>query len=186
MKQSSNSLPPILTISEEKPFPRIQKQISLFEGTQNTSNAIDHDFNKFISAGCSKKLLNELRDRFETNDSTLLLAQSTSNDNFLFKNKSSNQSSKTKSCMNLKSCNFHHPGAIIVKEMFIEPPRRITRSFHGKTEHSKCSGSGSKSLDEDSYGINSGGIMMSTTRKSTSVQKLRFITTKVDESSDNK
>lgn len=27
-----------------------------------------------------------------------------------------------------------HPGALIVKEKFIEPPKRITRSFHGKTQ----------------------------------------------------
>lgn len=53
--------------------------------------------------------------------------------------------SKTKSCVNLKHyegnreastsrLQHQHSGALIVKENFIEPPKRVTKSFHGKTE----------------------------------------------------
>lgn len=56
--------------------------------------------------------------------------------------------SKTKSCVNLKNYNSTtkeqaitrtssqpaHAGALIVKENFIEPPKRVTKSFHGRTD----------------------------------------------------
>lgn len=46
---------------------------------------------------------------------------------------------KTKSCANLKNYYTATPpatpnaGALIVKENFIEPPKRVTKSFHGRT-----------------------------------------------------
>lgn len=52
--------------------------------------------------------------------------------------------SKTKSCVNLKNyqvpardtvaATSSHCGALIVKEAFIEPPKRVSKSFHGKTD----------------------------------------------------
>lgn len=48
----------------------------------------------------------------------------------------SDETSKTKSCMNLKSClggGSSNPGAVVVKEKYIEPPLRVAKSFHGNT-----------------------------------------------------
>lgn len=48
----------------------------------------------------------------------------------------SDETSKTKSCMNLKSClggGSSNPGAVVVKEKFIEQPLRVAKSFHGNT-----------------------------------------------------
>lgn len=48
----------------------------------------------------------------------------------------SDETSKTKSCMNLKSClsgGSSNPGTVVVKEKFIEPPLRVAKSFHGNT-----------------------------------------------------
>lgn len=47
--------------------------------------------------------------------------------------------SKTKSCVNLKNYDAStskapNAGALIVKEVFIEPPKRVTKSFHGRTD----------------------------------------------------
>ncbi|XP_055711870.1 inositol hexakisphosphate and diphosphoinositol-pentakisphosphate kinase isoform X27 [Phlebotomus papatasi] len=40
---------------------------------------------------------------------------------------------KTKSCANLKIFSSN-PGALVVKEKFIAPPKRVANSFHGKTQ----------------------------------------------------
>lgn len=174
--------------------PRIQKQISLFEGEKDLLS-ISSSINLPTHGLQSLKQDARLR-KFEN------LTQSTSNSNFPFESnmlkKSTLQHSKiidelelTKSCINLKSTNSvstsatgspqhsrltmampmpsstqsmmaaigegicdddvsggdfvisvgsvppspsPHPGAIIVKTKFIDPPRRITRSFHGKTQ----------------------------------------------------
>ncbi|GAB0094057.1 Inositol hexakisphosphate and diphosphoinositol-pentakisphosphate kinase [Sergentomyia squamirostris] len=43
---------------------------------------------------------------------------------------------KTKSCANLKIFS-NAPGALVVKEKFIAPPKRVANSFHGKTQFSQ-------------------------------------------------
>ncbi|XP_055685101.1 inositol hexakisphosphate and diphosphoinositol-pentakisphosphate kinase isoform X19 [Lutzomyia longipalpis] len=46
---------------------------------------------------------------------------------------------KTKSCANLKIFSSNTPGALVVKEKFIAPPKRVANSFHGKTQFSQNS-----------------------------------------------
>ncbi|XP_055847090.1 inositol hexakisphosphate and diphosphoinositol-pentakisphosphate kinase isoform X15 [Episyrphus balteatus] len=123
--------------------PKIQKQISLFEREPSPS-----------SPRSPPQVIR--RKKFD-NVTAQFLTQSASNSNF--KNFESNtlqkkskpdiggdgdddEESKTRSCSNLKTESISslsqaaqkNPGAVIVKEIFIEPPRRISRSFHGKTQ----------------------------------------------------
>ncbi|XP_059614980.1 inositol hexakisphosphate and diphosphoinositol-pentakisphosphate kinase isoform X13 [Phlebotomus argentipes] len=49
-----------------------------------------------------------------------------------------NKEAKTKSCANLKIFS-NAPGALVVKEKFIAPPKRVANSFHGKTQFSQNS-----------------------------------------------
>lgn len=86
---------------------------------------------------------------------------------------------KTQSCANLK-LSFtvpHSPGAVVVKEKYIELPKRVTHSFHGKTSKSSI-----QLNDPHSMQINDNTKRCSTSKQSISgMTKPRFTTTMVDE-----
>lgn len=86
---------------------------------------------------------------------------------------------KTQSCANLK-LSFavpHSPGAVVVKEKYIELPKRVTHSFHGKTAKSSI-----QLNDSTATQINDNTKHCSMSKQSIGgVTKPRFTTTIVDE-----
>lgn len=137
--------------------PRIQKQISLFE-KDGRSNTIECDRRPL-----SPPLIPNRRKKFENLES-FFMSQSSTNTNLYSYNKQREVFSSHSSCSNLKILTpssskssissmhkpqpnsvhiqdtpYHHPGALVVKQIFIDPPKRITRSFgHSKTKSVDC------------------------------------------------
>lgn len=155
--------PPIL----RSPNSRIQKQISLYERDSGSMSHSDNAGNNTKSSPSARR--NAEFYRFLSVDQRSI---SDTEDNVSsIQLEWDDQSSRTKSCANLKiSCAIgapqsapHSPGAVLVKEKYIEMPKRIARSFHGKTEAESTNG-----------GIPNG---------QQKVIKPRFTTTRVNESS---
>lgn len=98
---------------------------------------------------------------------------------------------KTKSCVNLRlTCTNpaqppHSPGIVVVKAKFIELPKRVAHSFHGKTVASsqlKDQRADSANFINDKKPITSMSSSTECVLMQPSATKPRFITTKVDES----
>lgn len=94
---------------------------------------------------------------------------------------------KTKSCINLKTCGGAanaSPGAVVVKEKFIEPPLRVAKSFHGNT--SFASKYKSRKVDCGTVEQLGGGLSTDNLfNNSGSLSKLnRFTATRVTESNE--
>lgn len=83
---------------------------------------------------------------------------------------------KTKSCMNLKAiAGGSNPGAVVVKEKFIEPPLRVAKSFHGNTSFAnKYKSTVQKSGAELGCGVSADSVF-------NAGKTNRFIATKVNE-----
>lgn len=143
---------------------KIQKQISLYEKDLSTEyKNLSFDGGKFSDSQSNIKVIKR---RYGTVDQPPLSTNFISagdleksiNDiernlsNVNLENKKE-KCIKTKSCVNLKSCTTASsssasaaalpsisinplPGAVVIKESFIEPPKRIANSFHGKTQYS--------------------------------------------------
>lgn len=135
--------PPIL----RSPNSRIQKQISLYE--RDSGPMIQPDSMEMIN---SKKSPSTRRNaefyRFLSVDQRSI---SDTEDNVScsqYEHEWDKPSCKTKSCANLKiSCAAaapqsapHSPGAVLVKEKYIDLPKRAARSFHGKTDAETANG----------------------------------------------
>ncbi|XP_055914293.1 inositol hexakisphosphate and diphosphoinositol-pentakisphosphate kinase isoform X4 [Eupeodes corollae] len=132
--------------------PKIQKQISLFEKEPSSPSPrsppqvirrkkFENVTTQFLTQSASNS-------NFKNFESNTLQKKSKPN------KEDDDPESKTRSCSNLKTDSISNlsqstsssaaaaaaaaaqknPGAVIVKEIFIEPPRRISRSFHGKTQ----------------------------------------------------
>lgn len=136
----------------------IQKQISLYEKDLSMEHKnLANEVPKFIETPSNLKLA---RRRIGTVEAPTLISaedleKSMTN---IEKNlcvalsSTKDKCSKTKSCVNLKSIVIPPsnapgiasqiaapsppPGSVLVRESFIEPPKRVAKSFHGKTQFS--------------------------------------------------
>lgn len=126
---------------------KIQKQISLYEKDKLASEPKpEHDIDlqrSPIKMNVQKRWIGSNRDHnnfvsadnLQSLHSTALIGGAAP-DLVATAAVGSDETSKTKSCMNLKSClsgASSNPGAVVVKEKFIEPPLRVAKSFHGNT-----------------------------------------------------
>lgn len=137
------STPPIL----RSPISRIKKQISLYERDSGSMTQTDPIWNN----NNNKKSLQSARRhaefyRFLSVDQRSI---SDTEDNVTpNQHEWDKRSIKTKSCANLKISGApgahlsasHSPGAVLVQEKYIDLPKRVARSFHGKTETDKANG----------------------------------------------
>lgn len=145
---------------------KIQKQISLYEREYSDDyKQLKQDVAKFTRRPCSSgnvaKRWTELTAQHSSHISADSLHQSfaigkLSNDHDHIPDNAKLVASavKTMSCINLKTC-VSTPGAVLVKEKFIEPPLRVAKSFHGNTSFlTKCNNNrmrgGNKLADVDS------------------------------------
>lgn len=125
------STPPIL----KSPNSRIQKQISLYERGSGSMTQPDQTCNNNKCSPSARR--NAEFYRFLSVDQRSI---SDTEDNVLSSQHEWEQrSNRTKSCANLKiSCAHqsapHSPGAVLIKEKYIDMPKRVARSFHGKTD----------------------------------------------------
>lgn len=162
---------------------RIKKQISLFERDNSTElNKLSQDVEKFTRSGngsIAKRWIDSAPQ--QTN---FVSADNISNTSFYIdpslvkESKTDCSDPKTMSCMNLKSCAGPSisPGAVLVKEKFIEPPLRVAKSFHGNTSFLKYKCKKSKKMDA---GVSTDSVFP---RPASSGDiKHRFRTTKVNE-----
>lgn len=78
--------------------------------------------------------------------------------------------------MNLKSCAGPSPGAVVIKEKFIELPLRVAKSFHGNTSFLKYKCKKSKKMDA---GVSTDSVFAAPASRRDI--KHRFVTTKVNE-----
>lgn len=163
---------------------RIQKQISLYERDNSTElKQLSHDVEKFTrrpgSGNIAKRWIDSTAQQINhvsadnISNTSFYIGRSPINDL-----KSDSPNPKTMSCMNLKSCAGPSttPGAVVVKEKFIEPPLRVAKSFHGNTAFLKYKCKKSKKMDS---GVSTDSVF---TKPATSGDiKHRFVTTKVNE-----
>lgn len=160
----------------------IKKQISLYERDNSTERKkLSQDVEKFtrVSGNVAKRWIDT------TQHTNYVSADNVSNTSFYIGRSPINDSQtdsadpKTMSCINLKSCAGPSvsPGAVLVKEKFIEPPLRVAKSFHGNTSFLKYKCKKSKKMD---VGISTDSVF---TRPASSgdICKHRFVTTRVDE-----
>lgn len=165
------------------PTNRVQKQISLYESELVSA----HEFKSIVLP----KKLPDYRKKFYATDSSSL-SQSSSNDNISFAKFSipsatGTSSAKTKSCMNLKSfssagANQHHPGAVVVKEKFIDLPKRVTSNYRG---HTRCGSADEKRLLQNAQMSRTSDLVGSLSNHGSI--RSRFVATKVTEGvADNK
>lgn len=159
---------------------RIQKQISLYERDNSSEfKKFSHDVEKLTRRdNVAKRWISA------TQQTNYVSADNLSNTSFYIgrnptkNSKPDSHNPKTMSCMNLKSCagSSITPGAVLVKEKFIEPPLRVAKSFHGNTSFLKYKCKKSKKMDA---GVSTDSVFNVPT---TSCDiKHRFVTTKVNE-----
>lgn len=115
---------------------RIQKQISLYERDKGMEERVAEE-------GSVRQRSHRSVERMET--AAFVVAAEKSHNNCPLSKTIAPAPSKTKSCANLKNC-YASPGALIVKENFIEPPRRVPKSFHGRTDLQAVLAGGSSQL----------------------------------------
>lgn len=196
--------------------PRIQKQISMFEKElqSQSSNSSTTNYCRRRRPS-SPPLIPNRRNKFE-NLETFFMSQSSSNTNLSHYVKkecvSSSSTSKFKSCSNLKvtvgsnqntlssnqqqsssqqpsntQAQQHHPGALIVKQMFIEPPKRISRRFgHGKTQSMDCDFHFYDDFDSGNLGSSAKEHTGSCSARTSPRPPQRFTTNKIDEAFNQK
>lgn len=165
---------------------RIQKQISLFERDNSTElKKLSHDVEQFTRRPGSGSNIAKRWVDSTPQQTNYVSADNISNTSFYIGRSPIRTSkaepsdpSKTMSCMNLKSCAAPSPGAVVVKEKFIETPLRVAKSFHGNTAFLKYKCKKSKRMDAGVSTRSSGDI---TRPASSGDMKHRFVTTKVNE-----
>lgn len=171
-------------LGQQEAQSRIQKQISLYERDNSTElKQLTQDVEKFTRRPGSGNIAKRWIDSTPKQISHVS-ADNISNTSFYigrnpikyFKSDSANP--KTMSCMNLKSYagSSVTPGAVVVKEKFIEPPLRVAKSFHGNTSFLKYKCKKSKKMDA---GVSTDSVFTKPT--SSGDIKHRFVTTKVNE-----
>lgn len=155
-----------------------RKQISLFE--RNLSRDSSPSLPKSISAhriirrtvGMSRFISVDQHSVSDTEDNALTSL-------------GERRTTKTRSCVNLKTSSTltpstsgnHYPGTVLVKAKFIELPKRVARSFHGKTPYSK------KDVRDKPNSTSTESIFKHVQRpENQALNKPRFTTTKVYES----
>lgn len=130
----TSTTPPIL----KSPNSKIQKQISMYERDSGSMTRPEQTSNHNESSPSTRR--NAEFYRFLSVDQRSI---SDTEDNVSFGHDEWKQrSNRTKSCANLKiSCTMgahksapHSPGAVLVKEKYIDVPKRIACNFHGKTD----------------------------------------------------
>ncbi len=171
--------------NDHRTISRIQKQISLYERENPTDlNKLSQDVDEFTRRPGSGHITKRWIE--STQQTNYVSADNISNTSFYIgpspikDSKTDSADPKTMSCMNLKSCvgPSVNPGAVVVKEKFIETPLRVAKSFHGNTTLMKYKCKKSKKMDAGVSTRSSGDI----TRPASSGDiKHRFVTTKVNE-----
>lgn len=163
---------------------RIKKQISLYERDNSTElKKLSQDVENFTRRPGSGSIAKRWIDS-TPQQTNYVSADNISNTSFYIDPSPMKDSNtdcsdpKTMSCMNLKSCAGPSvsPGAVVVKEKFIEPPVRVAKSFHGNTSFLKYKCKKSKKMDA---GVSTDSVFP---RPASSGDiKHRFRTTKVNE-----
>ncbi|XP_058442878.1 inositol hexakisphosphate and diphosphoinositol-pentakisphosphate kinase isoform X4 [Malaya genurostris] len=122
---------------------RIQKQISLYEkDTHTEAKNLSHETHKFTDRN-SEMLRptctyahqpNQMRMSFDELQKYIPNIERNLASQFELEQE---KCSKTNKCMTARFNNVSSPGALVIRESFIEPPRitRVTKSFHGKTDY---------------------------------------------------
>lgn len=169
-------------------MPRIHKQISLYERDNSTElKNLSQDIEKFTRHPSSGNIAQRWIDSAPEH-TNYVSADDISNTSFyigrspITDSKADASDPKTMSCMNLKCCasSSISPGAVVVKEKFIESPLRVAKSFHGNTSFLKYKCKKSKKMDA---GVSTDSVF---TRPASSGDiKHRFVTTKVNENEIN-
>jgi len=161
---------------------RIQKQISLYERDISPElKKLSQDVEKFTRRPRSGSITKRWIDS-APQQTNYMSADNISNTSFHIGRspiKDSNCTNpKTMSCMNLKSFTnpTPTPGAIVVKEKYIEPPLRVAKSFHGNTSFLKYKCKKSKKMDA---GVSTDSVFNKPAPSTDN--KHRFRTTKVNE-----
>ncbi|KAJ6636186.1 Inositol hexakisphosphate and diphosphoinositol-pentakisphosphate kinase [Pseudolycoriella hygida] len=159
---------------------RVKKQISLYERDNSTElKKLSQDGEGFTRCTSSGNITKRWIDSTLQHDNYVSADDVSSTSFYIGRSpiKSAEtvySDTKTMSCMNLKSCIT--PGAVRVKEKFIEPPLRVAKSFHGNTSFLKHKCKKSKKMDA---GVSTDSVF---TRPASSGDiKHRFVTTKVTE-----
>lgn len=133
--------PPLL----KSPNSRIQRQISMYERESSSMTQHDQTSNNNLKSSPAPRRNAEFY-RFLSVDQRSI---SDTEDNICSsQHEWEKQSNITKSCANLKtSCAAaahqsapHSPGAVLIKEKYIDLPKRAARSFHGKTDAETTNG----------------------------------------------
>lgn len=163
---------------------RIKKQISLFERDNSPElKKLSQDVEEFTRRPVSGHIAKRWAES-TPQQTNYVSADNISNTSFYIgrspikDSKTNSTDPKTMSCMNLKSCAGPSPGAVVVKEKYIETPLRVAKSFHGNTAFLKYKCKKSKRMDAGISTRSSGDI----SRPASSGDiKHRFVTTKVTE-----
>lgn len=148
---------------------KIQKQISLYEREYSDDyKQLKQDVAKFTRRPCSSGNVAKRWTEITAQNSSHISADSLHQSFAIGKINSDDHrmsagdekllvtsAVKTMSCINLKTCVPPcTPGAVLVKEKFIEPPLRIAKSFHGNTSFlSKCSNNRNRGVISSSSDI---------------------------------
>lgn len=185
---------------------KVQKQISLYEkdATSPDYKKLTEDLNCFTRSPSKMKIKKRWIGTTDNTDGGGGTTSFASADNLQITDtdktdcsSSSNSvakaiETKTKSCMNLKSC-ISNPGAVLVKEKFIEPPLRVAKSFHGNTSFVskyKCKKTKTMELDRSSMSTDSVFNSVDSVRNrftATKVNELDIqVSTKMDDDEDEK
>lgn len=164
---------------------KIRKQISLYEEKDYSTEykQLSQDLAKFTRGPSKGNVIKRWTEATEQQSSHISAdsIQSTAIVK-LDPKKDDGKNTKTMSCMNLKSCTANNPGAIVVKEKFIEPPVRVAKSFHGNTSFLTKFHRQDRSQDlESTSSTSSSTDSVFKIKTATSNAKHRFIATKVDE-----
>lgn len=198
----STSVKAIISPADVEPkCSKIQKQISLYEREYSTEfKQLKQDVAKFTrtpSSGNVAKRWTEITSQNSSHISADSLHQSLNigkhSDRIPGVDKVTAPATKTMSCINLKTY-IGTPGAVLVKEKFIEPPLRVAKSFHGNTSFlTKCNIRKAKISDlrqnDVTTCVSTDSVFKSRTaaadgspqKSSAAVFKNRFTATKVDE-----
>ncbi|XP_058813048.1 inositol hexakisphosphate and diphosphoinositol-pentakisphosphate kinase isoform X3 [Topomyia yanbarensis] len=122
---------------------RIQKQISLYEKDSRTeAKNFSHESHKFTDrasgvlkhANSYEQQPNRMHMSFDELQKDIPNIEKNLASKFELEPE---KCSKTNKCMVARLNNAPTPGALVIRESFIEPPRitRVTKSFHGKTDY---------------------------------------------------
>lgn len=156
LAEEAERRPPSAPVAKKLKSPshisRIQKQISLYE--RDKTSEPDQPHHRPVMRQRSHHSVERMESISFLNSPSLTTINNNNHTKPVALSSAAALPSKTKSCANLKHCyamgnniantsatitttpspSTPTSGALIVKENFIEPPKRVTKSFHGRTD----------------------------------------------------